>query len=110
RIARESELLHDAPADQVFLDDALDHLRRSRMVPDSFGINHRDRAAFANAETIGFGPVHSVTQSQLRETALEILPGIQAVILGATLGLGLIGAQKNVAANAGDSETGSDLG
>src|SRR5262245_61285016 len=54
RVAREGERFDDASADEMFLDDSLEHLGRAGVIPDAFGINDRDRPARADAEAVGF--------------------------------------------------------
>ena len=49
RIAREAQILDDAPADQVFLNDALSVFRRHEAIPGAFRIHDRRRAIRADA-------------------------------------------------------------
>jgi hypothetical protein len=44
----------------MFLDDPLQALRIHTVVPDAFGIDHGDRAVFANAQTVGSGAVDAL--------------------------------------------------
>jgi hypothetical protein len=55
-VRRNEEFLDDAAADQVFLDDSLEHGRITLAVPHPFWINDGDRSALANAQTVGFRP------------------------------------------------------
>src|ERR1019366_4892976 len=49
----EAEFFHYLAADQVLLDDALQHLRGRGVIPDAFRVDHGNRAAFADAEAVG---------------------------------------------------------
>ena len=101
RTARERQIFHNAPADEMFLYDALHRLRSDVMIPDAFGIDEGDGSALADAEAIGARTVDLVQQAEFAQTPLEIVPSLDAFFAGAAFGLGLIGAQKNVAADGG---------
>ena len=60
RVAGEGELFHDLAADEVLLDDAFEHVRTGRVIPDTLRVDQRDRAAFADAETVYLGAVHAI--------------------------------------------------
>ena len=100
-IAREGKLLDDFPADQVLLNDALQHLRRARMIPGAFRVNHRDGPADTDAEAVRLGAenfrVVGVGQPELLEPPLEVFPGFQPGFLRAAFRLGLIRAEEDVA-------------
>jgi len=48
----------------MFYDDSLQELRSDPRIPYSFGINHDDRPACANAEARSLAALHSVRTEQ----------------------------------------------
>ena len=104
----ETEFFYHLSADQVLLNDALQHFGRGGVIPDAFGIDHRNRAAFADAQAVGFGAVDAVEQSQFGQPALEVVPGLDAAFLRAALGLGLLGAQEDMPLNRRNTQSGGD--
>ena len=83
----------------MLLNDSLQHFRRARVIPRAFRINDGDGAALADAEAIGFGAKNQrlgTGQAEFLQAAFQKTPRGQAVFLGAALGFGLVGAQKNV--------------
>ena len=66
-----------AAIDQMFLDDAFEHFRRARVVPDAFRIDHRDRAGGADLEAVRLGARDQglrADETELFEAALEEFP------------------------------------
>jgi hypothetical protein len=59
-----------AAAHEVLLDDSLNHLRSSGVVPNAFRIDHRDRPLFTHPEAVGFRAINAVEQVQFRKSAL----------------------------------------
>ncbi len=107
RVDAENKFLNRLSADQVFLNDALDHFRGDRMVPDAVGIDHRDRALFANLQAIGFRSIDAVValvQPDLDQPLLQILPGRIGHLMWSALRFGLIRAKKDVALEMPDSK------
>jgi len=90
----------DLPADQVFVDDALEHGRVTLAVPGALRVDHRDRSSLADAEAVGLGPQDSALfrQAEFLQAAFQIVPRGKAAILVAALRHRLIGAQKNMPA------------
>src|SRR5512142_411831 len=97
-MAIENVLLHGMAADQMLLNDALQHYRRARMVPRALGVDDRYRALFADAQTVGLRAV-DVGQVQFRQAPLQILPGFEPFFERAALGLGLVAAEEDMSAN-----------
>ncbi len=65
------------PLHEVFLDDSLQNLRSAGMIPNTLGIDDRNRSPKANLETVRLGSVDQCLgsdQSQFLETTLQILP------------------------------------
>src|SRR6476660_10503635 len=87
-------------ADQVFLDDPLEDRRIALAVPGAFRVDNDNRPAFADPQAVGFGAENAALlgEPQLFEARLQKLPCDQAAVQVAALGLGLIAAQKNMAA------------
>src|SRR5262245_29300016 len=79
-VAREGplgdEMIGDGPAaDEVFLNDPLEHRRIALAVPRAFRINDGDRAGLADAEAVRLRAEHAVVgQTELDETPLQIVP------------------------------------
>ena len=74
---RDGVFRHYFTADQVDLDDGLEHRRVAPGVPGTFGIDDRDRAALADAQAVRLGAKDAAPfrQTQLLEPALQELPG-----------------------------------
>jgi hypothetical protein len=91
-------LLHHATADQVLLNDALQHRRRTRVVPGAVGVDDRHRPLHADAQAVGLGPVHAagLHQLQLQQARLQKLPGFETEIAIAALRLALIATEEDV--------------
>src|SRR4051812_22060638 len=92
RMLRDERVLDDSAADEVFLDDPLEHRRVALPVPGAFGIDDRDRAAFADAQAIGLAAKDPalLRQAELLEARLQIVPGGESALLVAALRLRLI--------------------
>jgi hypothetical protein len=107
RVDSEYKFLNRLSADQVLLNDTLDHLRRDRVVPDTVGIHHRDRALFANLQAIGLSSIDAVLalhQPDLDQALLQIFPGRIGHFMWSALRFGLIRAKKDVALEMPDSK------
>ena len=52
---RDQRIVDDAAADEMFLDDPLEHRRIALPVPRAFGIDDGDRPAFADAQAVRLG-------------------------------------------------------
>jgi len=92
-------------ANQMLLDDALQVLWRSAVIPDTIRPHHRNGALLANAKTVGSRAEHAggrcitfgrLVEPQFLQTVLQKLPTGGAIFLTATLGLGLIGTKKDM--------------
>src|SRR5207302_1440567 len=97
------------PADQMLLDDPLEHGRSRRVIPDALRIHHRDRPPLADPRAVGLGAIHAIAEPQFREPLLQIRPGLCPALLRAALRFGLLGAQKNVTPRGSDPLLGRDL-
>ncbi len=64
RTFRESKILYDTSANQMFLNDAFQSFRTSVVVPGPFGINKRDGPVLTNAQAIGASTIDPVAQAQ----------------------------------------------
>jgi len=94
------------------MDDAFEHFGGAIAVPDAFGINDCDRAVLANAEAVSFGPVDErlwADEIEFFEPAFEEFPGLEPLRFGTALGLGLIGAEKDMALIFGEAELGGNF-
>ena len=91
-------VLNDVPADEMFLDDALDRGRIAVSVPGAFRIDDRDGPAFADAQAVRFRAQDAalLRQSQLLQSPFEKIPRVDAAIFLAAFRIGLIAAEKNV--------------
>jgi hypothetical protein len=99
-----------AIAQQMFLNNAFQHLRRDGMVPDPVRINQENRSLLTDLQTIGFSPKdgprslrRGPIQPQFLQTAFQVVPGFQTEGAIAALGLSLICAQKQMALNRSQS-------
>lgn len=92
--------LHDAAADEVFLNDALQDLRGAGVIPNGFRVNYGDGTFGADAEAVGFGAEYfgfGTNEVQFLQTLLEVFPRFIPFLAGTALGFALIGAEENVA-------------
>lgn len=84
----------------MFLDDPLQNGWCYRVVPGTLRIHHRDRSLLANAEAIRFRPVYTFIrprQTQLFQTALEVVPRSESFFFRSAHGFRLVRAQEDVA-------------
>ena len=105
------KFFHWLAADQMFLDDALDHFGRRRVIPNAIGVDHGDGAVFANSQAIGLGAIDAagpLHQAAFGQAFFQIVPGSVGDFALRALGLGLIGAQKDVARERTDSVVAGD--
>ena len=112
RIPGEHVLLDGLPADQVLLYNSLDDFRRGRAIPGSIGVDDGDGTLLADAQAIRLGAVDTVgtgQEAQLRQAALQIFPRFETHFFGGALGLGLVAAQQDVAADVADLQALRDL-
>src|SRR5947207_1342854 len=67
RMCRDQQVLDEAAADQVLVNDALERRRIAPSIPCPFGVDKGDGPAFADAEAIGLCPQNSALfgESQL---------------------------------------------
>jgi hypothetical protein len=88
----------DPAADQVLLNDALEHRRITFAVPGAFRIDDRNRTAFANAQAVGLGAQDPapVRQAELLQPPFQKVPRGQPAFLLAALRRRLIAAEKDV--------------
>ena len=83
RIAREAQVLDDAPTDQVFLDNALGVLGRDIAIPRPFRVNDADGPPRADPEALALGPIEGSVgpgNVQFLHPALQIHPRSLAVL------------------------------
>jgi hypothetical protein len=94
----------DAAGNQVVLDDALEDRRITFAVPGAFGIDHRNRTALANTQTVGLGAQDAapVGQAELLQPPFQKVPCGQPAFLLAALRRRLVAAEKDVPPRDGD--------
>ena len=110
-MARDEVVLDNPSADQMFLDDPLEHRRIAPSIPRALGVHDRNRAAFADAEAVRFGAQNAalLRQAELLQPALQKIPCLEAARFLAALRIRLIAAEQNVAARAADADRFGDL-
>src|SRR5262245_20379305 len=108
---RDQVFLHSATADQVLLDDSLEHRRVALAVPRSLRIDDGDRTAFTDAQAVGLGAQDAAVlgEAQLFQALLEKVPGGQAALLVTALRRRLIVAQEDLPARRGDADRVRDV-
>ena len=76
RVLQNAVCLDHASANQMLLDDPFQHQWVTLSIPGTFGIDHRDRPALADAETVGLGAQDAPLfgQSELPQATLQELP------------------------------------
>ena len=85
--------------DQVLLDDPFEHLGRAGVIPDAFGVNHRNGAPRADVKAVDLAALHPRGRSgkaEFLQSRLEVFPGFKSELPRAALWFGLICAQENV--------------
>src|SRR6185295_7113040 len=97
-MSRNQILVHHAAANQMLLNDPLEHRRIALAVPRPFGIDDRNRSAFADPQAIRFGSKDAALLGQLQvlESLLQEAPCRKTAFLVAALGLFLIAAEEDV--------------
>jgi hypothetical protein len=85
----EAVLLHRRPADQVLLDDSLEHFLGAAVIPDLVGPDDRDGPCRTNLQAIGLGPLHAArsSEAELLEPSLEVFPRTLTDLAPAALAL-----------------------
>ena len=93
-------------ADQVLLDDGLEHRRVALAVPGAFRIHDRNRTALTDPKAVGLGAENAapLLQAEFLQAPFEEIPGRQPTFLLAAFRVGLIAAEKDVAARLGDAD------
>lgn len=93
-----------ASSDQVFLEDPFKDLGCAGVIPDPLGVDDGDGAVLADLKAIGLGAVNAPHPDQIQflEPFFEIVPRLEADFFGTAIGLGLIGAEKDVPADRRD--------
>src|SRR4051812_13016369 len=76
RVLGDEEFLDDAAADEMLLDDPLEHRRIAPAVPRTFRIDDGDRSALANLQAVHFRSQNAalVGESKLLQTFLQEIP------------------------------------
>ena len=87
-------------ADEMLLDDPVEHRRIAVAVPRAFRVDDRDRSPFADAQAVRFRAEHAAAlrQALFLQAALQVLPRGEAALPVAALGRGLVGTDEDVAA------------
>ena len=99
---REAEILYRDAADQVFLNNPLEHVFGAAVVPDTVGPNDGDRACSADAQAICFGPCDAAiaVEPQFFQALLEVFPCRSADCRCAAFALLRFGTEENMAGDA----------
>ena len=103
RMLEDDVVEHGATADQVLLDDSLEHRWIASAVPRALRVDHGDRPLLADAQAVGLGAVDAalLREAELPEAPLEVVPGREPALLLAALGGGLVAAEEDVPPDAG---------
>jgi len=93
------KIFNNATADEMFLNHPLENLGAAGMIPDAFGVNDGDGAVRADLEAVGLSTEDAAVAGELQffQTAFEVVPRSEAVLLQRALRLGLIGAEEEMA-------------
>ena len=94
----DEQVLDDAAADQMFLDDSFERGWIAFAIPRAFGVDDGDWAALTDFEAVGLRAQDAalIGQSQLGEATFQEVPRRHAAFHVTALGLGLLGAEKDV--------------
>src|SRR5438132_3718430 len=111
RVRRDEIFTHDAPLDQMFLDDSLEDRRIALAVPGTFWVHDSDRSSFADAQAICLRPQDAtlVRELQLLQPPLQEVPRRPAAILLAAFRICLIAAEKDVTPRHGHADARRDF-
>ncbi len=97
-------LFHGRASDEVLRDDSFEHFGSAGVIPDAFRVNDGNGATEADAEAVGFRPENGGgVEVERGEAGFEEIPGDEAGVAVAALGLGLIGAEEDVAGSIGEA-------
>ena len=107
----EGVLGNQPSADQMFLNDALQHGWVTPTIPCPLRIDDRDRSPFADPKAVRLGPKHTalLAQTELLQTSLQKLPRREALLFVAALRRGLIATEEDMATGGWDANRGGDL-
>lgn len=97
RVTIEDVSSNDPASADVLLNDSLQHVGGTRAVPDPVGVDHRDRTVATNSKTTHLGALHIgvlASEIQLDQSALKLLPRLEALLRRATLRFRLLRAEK----------------
>ena len=75
-MCRDQVILDRLTADEVLLDDPLDNIGRTRMIPSAIGVDDGDRPAVAKAKAIRLCAIYAsvIGQSELIKASLQVFP------------------------------------
>src|SRR5690606_11377630 len=93
------------PIDEVLLNDALQNLGRTRVVPGALRIDDCDRPTLTDPQTVGLRAIHPTLfrESQLGKAAFQVLPRDQTLLPLRALRNRLVRAEEDVSANLVDA-------
>lgn len=82
----------------MLLNDSFENLRCAGSIPDSFRVNHRNRAIQAEPQAIGLGSGNApgAAEAQFIQSAFEVVPSGETLVFSATLGFGLVGTNEDM--------------
>jgi len=87
---REDELCDGLSADEMFLDDAFEHIGSDGVVPDSVRIYDCDGSLLAYPEAVGLGTINAILafgEIQFFESALQVIPRFETDVTRSAFGL-----------------------
>ena len=95
----DEKLVDDAAADQVILNDPLEHRRIAPPIPRAFGIHDGNGTTLADAKAVHLAAQDAALfrQAELSQAAFEELPRYEPALLLAALRGRLIAAEEDVA-------------
>ena len=90
----------------MLLDDAFEHRRVARAIPRAFGIDDRNRPAFADAQAVRFRAADAARfrKAEFLQPRFQVVPRDERSLLVAALRRRLIGAEKDVTLDDGEAE------
>ena len=88
----------NAAAQEVLLDDPLQHRRVARAVPGAFRVDDRDRPALANPQAVGLRAEDAAALGELQfaQAPLQVGPSLETAFLLAALRHALVAAEQDV--------------
>jgi hypothetical protein len=104
-------VVDELTANEMFLNDALEHRWITGSIPGALGIHNGDWSAFADPEAVRFRTqdAASIGELQLFQSFFEIVPCFEASRFLAAFRRALIAAEKDVTPGKRDANVSSNL-